>query len=268
MQTSTFETPWKPRELGVARALAASITFELLLVALLAAFLFLSRQHLKDTLPPAQPQQVSIVHMVTLPPPPKPVVHQPPPLPPSKHPIVHEKPAPRPKPIHHVPPRHVVHHVRPKPVVHHVKPKPLPKPKPKPIPKPVHHVPVHKTPPHPAKQHVLTPKAAPKKAPVAGNNPSAIPGYATELHSLIQNNLQIGAMIRQLGLAGTAQVRFELKPNGGHAVWEKIAGSPGNPLIDKTALDTVRNISFPPFHRGMPKHPMQFVVLVRISPGG
>jgi periplasmic protein TonB len=239
------------RPLGLNRALILALAVE----AVVASAIYWPWPKNAPRLPPARQQMISQVQFVRLPPPPpKPVVNPqpkivpPPPIPKPKlvipkkpKPVVHPKP--KPKPIHH--PRHIVHHV----------PKPVPKPAPKPA-------------PHPAKQRVLTPKPSPKIAPAAGNSPSAVPAYAAELHGLIQNNVQIGAMIKQLGLSGSVRVRFALKPSGGKVIWARIDGPQGNPLIAQAALNSVKDLSFPAFHGNMPKHAMQFVVNVQISPDG
>lgn len=244
--------PWMPPRLGLPRAFVLALVLEVLI----AVLLLWPWHHAPAPPPPAMPQQVTTVQFVKLPPPPppKPVVQPrivpPPPIP--KPQIVIPK-KPKPKPIVHHKPK-----PRPKPIVHH-KPKPVPKPKPAPHPHVV---------PHPAPQVVKSPVPTPRVAPVSGPSPSAIAAYSQALHVLIQNNVVVGEMVRQLGLSGSVRVSFVLGPQGGAAQDVRVVSGGANPLIRRDALKTVGQLKYPPFPKSFGSAPRTFEVVVQINANG
>ncbi|WP_461263078.1 energy transducer TonB family protein [Acidithiobacillus sp.] len=57
---------------------------------------------------------------------------------------------------------------------------------------------------------------------------------------------------------------FRLTPSG-HLLSAQVAQSSGIGAINRAALKTVEDTSFPPFTKKMPKHPMTFDVSVHLS---
>ena len=204
---------------------------------------------------PAKPKVIA-VHMVA--PPPKPA-----PPPPPK-PVVQPRPKPTPKPpppIHHP----VIHH--------HVTPKPVPKPPPAPPPIAV------PPPPTPTPAPVVPAPVVPPPAPPAPKPPPPAPAppapppevdtgiapYGAGARTLIQNHLQIGPLIKRLGLQGTVTVSFRVKPGGGAPYDIQIVSGSGNPLIRKAAMSAIKATSFPPYRKDMPQRALKFTVPIQIS---
>lgn len=221
--------PWRPDELGPARAGAAAIA----LVAAIAWVGWLAAAHVPRMTTPVVP--TTTVHLVTLakpppplpppppmvkPPPPPPLVKPPPPPPPPPSPIATMPPPPRPVPVPRPPPKPVHHRV-----VHHPPP-------------PVHH-------PPPQRKPVAQPKPPPPK-PKPPPPSFNFRQYAASLRGPLQREVPITPAMRMLSLHGTAYIEFTLAPSG-HLVSAKIYRSSGNKLIDKAALDTVLHHHFPPF---------------------
>ncbi|HQT68555.1 MAG: hypothetical protein B7Z78_10215 [Rhodospirillales bacterium 20-60-12] len=225
--------PWKPEEMGLPRATAAT----LVIIAVTGALMYGAIQVFPQA-PPKPPLNVTEVKMVTLaqpkPPPPPP----PPPkvVPPKLEPI----PIPKPPPI----PSRIVVPTKPppKPVIHRVVPKPPP---------PVVQAPVVNTPPPPPQPAV--------------QNTSGIPAYAAGMHDMIENNITIPPALASLGLSGTATIQAKVDPNG-HVEWAKVIKSSGNPLIDKAALDGVLGHPYRPFTSNMPTIPAIITVAIEIDP--
>ncbi|AOU97367.1 hypothetical protein BI364_04605 [Acidihalobacter yilgarnensis] len=239
--------PWSPPRLGLPRALVIALVIEGLIVVLL----LWPWHHAPTPPPPAMPQQVTTVQFVKLPPP----------APPKPVPVPRiVPPPPIPKPAIVIPKK-----IKPKPVVHH-QPKPRPihhvVPKPKPVPKPAPHPHVV---PHPAPQVVKAKAPAPRVAPVSGPSPSAIAAYSQALHVLIQNNVVVGEMVRQLGLSGSVRVRFVLGPQGGAAQEVQVVTGGANPLLRHDALKTVGQLRYPPFPKSFGTAPRTFEVVVQIN---
>ncbi len=228
---------WQPKELGMPKATGIA----LLLAALIAGFIFYAIYILT---PPKQPEviQITQAQLTTLPqptpppPPPPKVVPPPKPLPVT---------IPKPPPI----PSKIVVATKPPPPVHHFI---------KPIPKPIPHVeqptPPPVTPPPPA--------AAPPSPPAVQT--AGIGPYGSAMHAIIQANQSVPPALAQLGVSGTAIVKVTVSPDG-HVVSAEIIKSSGVPLIDSTALDHVRNASFPPFTSNMPDQTLSYTVPVEID---
>ena len=178
------------------------------------------------------------------------------------------KPAPpKPKPV---PPP-------PKPVVH---PKPIPKPMPKPIPRPIPHPVVHRPlPPKPLLAKTPAPQAPVYTPPVTPPAPplpptpspaarqSAIDTYASMLRTRVQANAHVPDSVRMMHVGGTAVISFRLTPSG-HLLSAQVVQSSGIGAINRAALKTVEDTSFPPFTKKMPKHLMTFDVSVHLSAHG
>ncbi len=218
---------WSPPRLGLPRAFVLAFVLEVLIAVLLLG----PWNHAPA--PPAMPQQVTTVQFVTLPP-----------LPPHQ-PAVQPKIVPPPP----IPKSQIVIPKTPNPVVHR-KPKPAPHP---------HVV------PRPAPQVVKSPVPAPRVAPVSGPSPSAITAYNQALHVLIQNNVVVGELVRQLGLSGSVRVSFVLGPKGGAAQDARVVSGGTNPLIRRNALKTVGQLSYPPFPKSFGSAPRTFEVIVQIN---
>ena len=166
------------------------------------------------------------VHFVTLPKPPRP------------HPIVRPRPLPKPQPV---PPK-------PRPIVHH---------RPVPLPTPVKKVP----PPRPkAVPRPPAPPPPPSRAVVA----QAVDRYAVMLRTRIQQGLVVPPRVAALHLSGKAVVVFELTP-AGRLLWVRIMRSSGIGAIDRAALAAVRDRSYPPFTKSMPRRATVFRVRVGLN---
>lgn len=96
---------------------------------------------------------------------------------------------------------------------------------------------------------------------------SAVAVYVSALHTLIQNNVQISGIIRQLSLTGSVRVSFVLYPSGGLAKNLRVISGGANPLIRKAALDTVARLRYPPFPESFGHAPRSFQVVVKIGAG-
>jgi protein TonB len=200
--------PWEPDELGLPRATIVSLT----VMAVVLGGIFYAGTHLPHVKKPVVP--TTYVHMVTLPRP-KP----PPPLPIPPPPV----PVPVPKPIIH-------------PVIQHVSPRPTK------IPVPVKHVIIHHKPPPPLKK----PPPPPAPPPAPKQPPFNFNAYAAGLRAPLQQEVPISRAMKMLNLHGTAYIEFTLTPSG-HLVSASVYKSSGNPLIDKSALETVLHHHFPGF---------------------
>ncbi|RCN59495.1 energy transducer TonB [Acidiferrobacter thiooxydans] len=175
------------------------------------------------------------VHFVTLPKPPKPHVR---PKPPPPHPVVRPKPQP-------VPPK-------PRPIVHH-RPVPLP-------------TPVKKVPPPRPKVVPRPPTPPPPPPPSPAVVAQAVDRYAVMLRTRIQQGLVVPPRVAALRLSGKAVVAFELTP-AGRLLWVRIMRSSGIGAIDRAALAAVRDRSYPPFTKSMPRRPTVFRVRVGLNDG-
>ena len=186
--------------------------------------------------------KIMAIHMI------QPVPPKPKPVPPPPKPVVHPKPVPKPlpKPI----PRPIPH-----PVVHH----PLP-PKPLLAKTPAPQTPVY-TPP------VTPPAPPPPPAPSPAARQSAIDTYAAMLRARVQANAHVPGSVRMMHVGGTAVISFRLTPSG-HLLSAHIAQSSGIGAINRAALKTVEETSFPPFTKKMPKRDMAFDVRVHLSAHG
>lgn len=219
---------WRPDELGLPRATAAGLA----LVGLIAAGALYAARHLPRYRTPITP--ATTVHLVRLAPPlplpPQPVQPPPPPLP-APPPPVPPPPQPQPKPL-------------PPP------PAPSPMPPPKPLPNVVHHPP----PPRPApKPHPIAhpaPRPAPPPPPKTKPPPPQpafdFAQYAASLRGPLQREVHVTQTMRMLGVRGIAFIEFTLAPDG-RLLSARLYRSSGNPLIDRAALDAVRQHHFPPF---------------------
>ena len=253
---------WEPPRLGLHRVLLIALGLEVAPVVLL---LWLWHHDPAPPLPAVMPQ-VTTVSFVRLPPrvPVVPKVVPPPPPPPPPKLVVHKlivpkivPPPPLPKPDIVIPKK-----VRPKPVVHKpVVHKPVVH-KPVPKPRPVPHPPVVS---HPVPQAVKSPTPAPRVVAVPGPPPSAIAAYAASLHTLIQNNVVVSAIISQLGLSGSVRVRFTLGPRGGRVLDVQVLSADANRLIRQVALKTVQNLSYPSFPKTFGTAARAFEVTVQIE---
>ncbi|HQT61959.1 MAG TPA: energy transducer TonB [Acidiphilium sp.] len=219
---------WRPDELGLPRATAAGLA----LVGLIAAGALYAARHLPRYRTPIVP--ATTVHLVRLAPPlplpPKPVQPPPPPLPVPPPPV---PPPPQPAPL-------------PPPPA----PSPMPPPKPlsRPLPKVVHRPP----PPRPAPKQHPVPHPVPHPAPPPkAKTPPPQPAfdfaqYAASLRAPLQREVHVTQTMRMLGVRGIAFIEFTLAPDG-KLLSARIYRSSGNPLIDRAALDAVRQHHFPPF---------------------
>ncbi|MHB1581795.1 MAG: energy transducer TonB family protein [Acidithiobacillus sp.] len=82
-----------------------------------------------------------------------------------------------------------------------------------------------------------------------------LPGSVPEVQ---EGSLRTGAA------DGTTTISFRLTPSG-HLLSAQVAQSSGIGAINRAALKTVEDTSFPPFTKKMPKHPMTFDVSVHLS---
>ena len=231
---------WRAPELGLIRATVGAVIVTLLLGAAII--------ELAPGRPKPPPITVTRAQIVTLPPPPPPppeVVQPPTPLeappiappPPAPAPARVQVQKPPPKPVHRVirhPPRHVV-----------------PRPD---------------TPPPPPETPTAPPVERPPP-PAPAQVTSGVGPYASGLHDEVENNVDIPPAIQQLGVSGTAVIRFTILPNG-RLSGASVVRSSGNPLIDQAALAAVRRTSYRAFTSNMPSSPLSFSVPIEIAPGG
>lgn len=182
-----------------------------------------------------------------LPPPPKPVPLPPPPkpLPPPPLPVAPPKPLPPPPP---------------KPVPRHIA-RPIPKPRPV-KPRPVKPAP-----------HIVQPRPQPPPPPApappavsAAEIETATARYAAMVHSSVQADLQVPAMVTMMHLRGVTTVSIEIAPSGA-LLGVSVLRSSGAPPIDQAALASVRATRFPPFSGDMPHHPIAFTLQVKLRGG-
>ena len=199
--------------------------------------------HLSQPVTVKPKPKIMAIHMI------KPAPPKPKPVPPPPKPVVHPKPIPKPVPLPPLP-RPI-----PRPVVHH----PLP-PKPLLAKTSAPQAPVY-TPP------VTPPAPPPPPAPSPAARQSAIDNYAAMLRTRVQANARVPDSVRMMHVGGTAVISFRLTPSG-HLLSAQVAKSSGIGAINRAALKTVENTSFPPFIKKMPKHPMTFDVLVHLSAHG
>ncbi|MHB8251017.1 energy transducer TonB [Acidithiobacillus ferruginosus] len=199
--------------------------------------------HLSQPVTVKPKPKIMAIHMI------KPAPPKPKPVPPPPKPVVHPKPIPKPVPLPPLP-RPI-----PRPVVHH----PLP-PKPLLAKTSAPQAPVY-TPP------VTPPAPPPPPAPSPAARQSAIDTYAAMLRTRVQANARVPDSVRMMHVGGTAVISFRLTPSG-HLLSAQVAKSSGIGAINRAALKTVENTSFPPFIKKMPKHPMTFDVLVHLSAHG
>lgn len=185
---------------------------------------------ISDELPKKQPEPIRLT-LQDVPPPPAPTPEPPPPPPPPK-PV-----PPPPKPV----PQPTVPHVAPAPIPSPVVvPPPTPEP-PKPVP-PVEPPPPPPPPPPPVK----TPPPAPTPAPVVpASNPQAEGAYQARARSLIDRNKRYPDEAQRLGMSGVVVVRYVIGRDG-HLIRAEVEQSSGYPMLDKAALQAVRNTKFDP----------------------
>ena len=84
------------------------------------------------------------------------------------------------------------------------------------------------------------------------------------LRARVQANAHVPDSVRMMHVGGTAVISFRLTPSG-HLIAAQVAQSSGIGAINRAALKTVEDTSFPPFTKKMPKHPMTFDVSVHLS---
>ena len=159
------------------------------------------------------------------------------PKPPPPRPMVRPKPQPTPP--------------KPRPVVHH---------RPVPLPRPVKKMP----PPRPKVTPRPTPPPPPPPSPAVVAE--AVDRYAVMLRTRIQQGLVVPTRVAALRLSGKAVVAFELTPTG-QLLWARIMRSSGIGAINRAALAAVRDRSYPPFTKSMPRHPTVFRVRVGLNDG-
>ncbi len=80
----------------------------------------------------------------------------------------------------------------------------------------------------------------------------------------VQSQARVPESVRLMHLSGTAEISFELLPSG-QLVWARLAQSSGVSAINRSALAAVREGSYPPFTKHMPKKPTTFLVEVHLS---
>ena len=238
MNTATLSSPVQPpkfRKDHFGRALVIGAVIEALMIG------GLIYSHLSQPVTVKPKPKIMAIHMIKAAPP------QPKPLPPPQKPVVHPKPIPkpvfRPVPI----PRPIPH-----PVVRH----PLP-PKPLLAKTPAPQSPVYRPP-------VTTPVPPPPPAPSPAARQSAIDTYAAMLRARVQANAHVPDSVRMMHVGGTAVISFRLTPSG-HLLSAQVAQSSGIGAINRAALKTVEDTSFPPFTKKMPKRDMTFDVRVHLS---
>ena len=88
--------------------------------------------------------------------------------------------------------------------------------------------------------------------------------YAAMLRARVQANAHVPDSVRMMHVGGTTVISFRLTPSG-HLISAHIAQSSGIGVINRAALKTVEDTSFPPFTKKMPKHDMTFAVRVHLS---
>ncbi len=162
------------------------------------------------------------------PPPPAPVeivLEAPKPAPRTVAPPTPPKPQPRP---HKQPPRHHVTPPRPAPV-----PQPVVPPPPAPVPQSRPAMPV---PPAPVPPPPPTPVQAPDLASLKAT-------LESQLRSAIQAAVRYPGAARMMHLTGRALVGFQWRD--GHASGLRIITSAGADLLDRAALDAVRDAAYP-----------------------
>lgn len=177
-----------------------------------------------------------------------PPVAKPPPKGALPAPVIPKPPPPAPVPPRHVvrapqPVHHVVHHM-----VHH----------------PAHHAsPRHAVPPlqAPAAPHV----SAPPPSPAAVN--SALARYAGIMRGIIFRNIVAPNSLRNLGASGGASIEFRVAPDG-RILWLKLLRGSDYAAVNQAARAAVSASHFPAFLGQMPRHPITFVIPVRVSGAG
>ncbi len=241
---------WEPPQFGLSRALLVALGLEIVAVVLLLGLWH--RSH-TPALPPALPQQVTTISFVKLPTP-VPITSKVVPLPSPPKPVTHKLILPKIVPLPPlskpdiVIPKRVRHRRGVRKLVHKLRP--------------VRHLPVVS---HPAPRVVKSSIPKPHVALVSGPSPSAVAAYAEILHTLIQNNVVVSAIISQLGLFGSVQVRFTLGPRGGHVLSAQVLSTGINRTIRQAALNTVEKLSYPPFPKTFGTAPRAFEVIVQIE---
>ena len=238
MNASTLASPvqspqFKKDHFG--RALVIGAVIEALMIG------GLIYSHLSQPVTVKPKPKIMAIHMI------KPAPPKPKPVPPPPKPVVHPKPIPKPVPRPIPIPRPIPH-----PVVHH----PLP-PKPLLAKTPAPQAPVY-TPP------VTPPAPPPPPAPSPAARQAAIDTYAAMLRARVQANARVPDSVRMMHIGGTTVISFRLTP-AGHLLSAQVAQSSGIGAINRAALKTVEDTSFPPFTKKMPKHPMTFDVSVHLS---
>lgn len=210
----------------------------LLEVLLIAGLVWMSKP---STPPKPVVKKIMAIHMVHPAPP------QPKPVPPPPKPVVHPKPVPLPKPV----PRPIP---KPQPVVQHT-------PAPKPL---MAKTPLPTAPVVPPAPPVVPPAPPPPPAPSMAARQAALAEYAAMVRSRVQADAHVPEAVRLMHLSGTAVITFRLTPSG-QLLWAKISQSSGVGPIDKAALQSVKEGSYPPFTKNMPKHATNFTVEVHLS---
>jgi protein TonB len=238
MNTATLSSPVQPpkfRKDHFGRALVIGAVIEALMIG------GLIYSHLSQPVTVKPKPKIMAIHII------KPAPPKPKPVPPPPKPVVHPKPIPKPVPRPIPIPRPIPH-----PVVHH----PLP-PKPLLAKTPAPQAPVY-TPP------VTPPAPPPPPAPSPAARQAAIDTYAAMLRARVQANARVPDSVRMMHVGGTAVISFRLTPSG-HLISAQVAQGSGIGAINRAALKTVEDTSFPPFTKKMPKHPMTFDVSVHLS---
>jgi protein TonB len=181
---------------------------------------------ISDVLPKKQPEPIHLTLQDV--PPPAPEPEQPPPPPPPKPLPTPPKPVPQPN-LPHVAPAPI-----PSPVV-------VPPPTPEP-PKPV--APVEPPPPPPKPVPAPAPVPTPAPAPRV-SNPQAEGAYQSKARSQIDRNKRYPDEAQRLGMSGAVLVRYVIGRDG-HLIRAEVEQSSGYPLLDKAALQAVKNTRFDP----------------------
>jgi protein TonB len=70
--------------------------------------------------------------------------------------------------------------------------------------------------------------------------------------------------LAQLGVSGTVILSVTVAADG-HVIAVHVVTSSGIPLIDQTAIDHVKQATFPPFNNQMPTTPQTYTLPVQIS---
>lgn len=196
------------------------------------------------------------------PPPPPPiqiVLEAPKPAPKTVAPPVPKPPEPKPIPKPVVKPQ-------PKPIVHNVQPKPVQPPPQQPAPEPTPKV---QAPPAPAPDtHPAMPVAAPTPpapppppAPPAPDVASIKATFEAELRSAIQAAVHYPQAARLMQLTGKTLVGFDFRD--GVASNLRVVTSSGADLLDKAAMDAVRNAPYPATPKELQGKTLAFTIWVR-----